>query len=586
MKGWNKIKIQDLGTVITGNTPPRKNPELYGSHTVFIKPTDVSEDTRYTFHPEECYSELGYKKYIKSLIPKGSTCVVTIGSIGKKITQAHCDCFINQAMNAVIPNENYDPNFVYYLLKHNLHSVKALDSGTASGRENVSKSSFSSIEVYVPKDKSTQTKIGNLLSEFDDLIENIYLRIQLIEEALNHQFESCFNNAKNIEVPILQIADFVKGFEPGANNYLEEATSGTIPFLRVGDLNKRESSTFIQKSIVKGGIANHEDILLSLDGTVGLVKIGLFGAYSSGVRKVVSKSPLHKAYIYAYLKSQHGQNTINTYARGSTILHAGSAIPKMKIRLPQEKLMNQFAAFANPSLELIVNLMKQNKLLQESRDILLPRLMNGTISVEKAEAKVVSISQPKQKETTWEFKEAVLISMLTEKFGNEKFPLGRKRYTKLSYLFHRHADNQMQNYLRKAAGPYNPKTKYAGPEKIAHQNGYVADHKNGNLTGFIAGKNISAAKTYFENYWSIDYLNWLDTNFHYKSNDQLELYATVDNAMVELHEKNKPVNVEAVKTIIKTEKEWKAKLERDIFSDANIQKAINYLPTLFNYESS
>ena len=41
-----------------------------------------------------------------------------------------------------LPSENFDPNFVYYLLKHNLHSVKALDSGTASGRENVSKSSF------------------------------------------------------------------------------------------------------------------------------------------------------------------------------------------------------------------------------------------------------------------------------------------------------------------------------------------------------------------------------------------------------------------------------------------------------------
>ena len=42
--------------------------------------------------------------------------------------------------------------------------------------------------------------------------------------------------------------------------------------------------------------------------------------------------------------------------------------------------------------------------------------------------------------------------------------------------------------------------------------------------------------------------------------------------------------VEAVKQIIKTEKEWKAKLEREIFSDANIQKAITWLPTLFQYE--
>lgn len=142
----------------------------------------------------------------------------------------------------------------------------------------------------------------------------------------------------------------------------------------------------------------------------------------------------------------------------------------------------------------------------------------------------------------------------------------------------------MQNYLRKAAGPYNPKTKYAGPEKIAHQNAYVADHKNRNLTGFIAGKNIAAAKTYFENYWSMDYLNWLETNFKFKSNDQLELYATVDNALLELHEKNKTVNVEAVIQIIRTEKEWKAKLEREIFSDADIQKAITFLPSLFQYE--
>ena len=60
-EGWIEIKVADLGKVITGNTPPRKNPELYGSHTIFIKPTDISEGQKYTYAPEECYSELGYK---------------------------------------------------------------------------------------------------------------------------------------------------------------------------------------------------------------------------------------------------------------------------------------------------------------------------------------------------------------------------------------------------------------------------------------------------------------------------------------------------------------------------------------------
>ena len=68
-----KVCIGDLGTIITGNTPPRSAPQLYGNHTPFIKATDISESEKYTYNPEECYSEEGYNKYIKSLIPKGST---------------------------------------------------------------------------------------------------------------------------------------------------------------------------------------------------------------------------------------------------------------------------------------------------------------------------------------------------------------------------------------------------------------------------------------------------------------------------------------------------------------------------------
>ena len=144
-----KIKVGQLGKIVTGNTPPRNQPDLYGKAIIFIKPTDISETSKYTCFPEECYSEKGANKYSASLIPKGSTCVVTIGSIGKKMTMAHTECFINQAMNAIIPNEDYDNEYVYYLLKNNLSKLKSIDSGTSSGRENVSKSAFSNMELHV-----------------------------------------------------------------------------------------------------------------------------------------------------------------------------------------------------------------------------------------------------------------------------------------------------------------------------------------------------------------------------------------------------------------------------------------------------
>ena len=122
-----EISISEIGNIFTGNTPSRKNPEYYGNHTLFIKPTDISKETKYTYTPEECYSKLAYEKYKNSLVPKGATCVVTIGSIGEKLTKAHKECFINQAMNAVVPNENFDEDYVYYLLKFNIRQLKKFD---------------------------------------------------------------------------------------------------------------------------------------------------------------------------------------------------------------------------------------------------------------------------------------------------------------------------------------------------------------------------------------------------------------------------------------------------------------------------
>ena len=187
-----KIKIQDIGKIITGNTPPRSNPELYGTFIPFIKATDIIESSKFTYYPEEGYSELGFQKYQNSLICKGATCVVTIGSVGKKLTMAHCDCFINQAMNAVIPNDNYDDEYIYYLLKNNIYKLKMLNSGTASGRENISKSAFSNMEIEVILDKEKQIIIGKILSTYDDLIENNQKQIKLLEEAAQRLYKEWF----------------------------------------------------------------------------------------------------------------------------------------------------------------------------------------------------------------------------------------------------------------------------------------------------------------------------------------------------------------------------------------------------------
>ena len=177
------IQIKDIGDVITGHTPPTSKKEYYGDYALFIKPTDISVTSKYTYATEEGYSELAYKKYKSSMIPKGSTCVVCIETLGEKMTMAHCDCFTNQSMNSIVPNDSFDQQYVYYLLKNSLYKVKNLNKGTASGREFVSKSTFLDMEIDVHEDINTQRRIGQILCAYDDLIENNQKKIQLLEEA-------------------------------------------------------------------------------------------------------------------------------------------------------------------------------------------------------------------------------------------------------------------------------------------------------------------------------------------------------------------------------------------------------------------
>ncbi len=99
---------------------------------------------------------------------------------------------------------------------------------------------------------------------------------------------------------------------------------------------------------------------------------------------------------------------------------------------------------------------------------MMQQLLTGRVRLVKpaAPAEKAQPARKPAKAPTWQISEEVLISVLAKQFGSEKFPLGRMRRMKLTYLLRRHLEGQAAGYLKKAAGPYNPKTKYGGPEMI------------------------------------------------------------------------------------------------------------------------
>lgn len=379
-----KIRIGELGVIITGNTPPRKKPEYYGTSIPFIKATDIDEASKYTHTPEEFYSEIGYQKYRKSLIPKGSTCVVTIGSVGKKMTMACRECFINQAMNAIVPSESYDPEYVYYVVKYNLHKLKSLDSGTASGRENISKSAFSNLEIDVIDNLETQRKIGLALSAYDLLIENNQKQIKLLEEAAQRLYKEWFVDLRFPGYEDTPIVDGVpEGWERLPVGELIEKIPRTTQIM-ASEYGKEGPIPIIDQSreFIAGYTDNHaslvnvgKPVIVFGDHTRILKYIQFpFAKGADGTQLIVSNTDrMPQSLFYCSLVGVDLSNY--HYARHFKYLKAEELL------VPTQVIAEAFDHFVSPMFSKIQRLRDINKAATNARDRLLPKLISGEIEV-------------------------------------------------------------------------------------------------------------------------------------------------------------------------------------------------------------
>lgn len=376
--------IGELGIIITGNTPPRSNPKLYGNYTPFIKATDISETEKYTYHPEEYYSEEGYNKYIKSLIPKGSTCVVTIGSIGKKMTMAHCDLFINQAMNAIIPNENFDNEYVYYAVKNILPNIRMLDSGTASGRENVSKSAFSKMQILIEDNIITQRRIAEILSRYDSLIENYQKQIKLLEESAQRLYKEWF---VDLRFPGHENTKIVDGMPEG----WEKICLGELVCFKRG-------KTITKKEIIEGNIpvvaggtepayycnnsnTGNRVITISASGAnAGYTRMYFEKIWASDCSFIDCSMTNYFHFVYCHLIAN--KIAIDNLQKGAAQPHVyPKDINALALCCPHNDILDSFESKISYYFDLISSLQKQIHKLTEARDRLLPKLMSGEIEV-------------------------------------------------------------------------------------------------------------------------------------------------------------------------------------------------------------
>ena len=170
MGKWKTCKIADIGTVVGGATPSTKKSENYENGNIaWITPKDLAGFSgRFISRGERNITEIGLNSCSAQLIPKYSVLFSSRAPIGY-VAIADNEVCTNQGFKSVVPNENTDFMFLYYLLKYNKYRIENMGSGTTF--KEVSGNTMKGIEVTIPEDIEEQRKIASVLSSLDEKIE-------------------------------------------------------------------------------------------------------------------------------------------------------------------------------------------------------------------------------------------------------------------------------------------------------------------------------------------------------------------------------------------------------------------------------
>ena len=405
LKTWRKVKLGEVGKIITGKTPSTFDPQNFNGPYPFITIPDL-KNQRYIEKTERTISEKGAKS-MKNLKLSSRTvivsCLATVGEIGITIKES----FTNQQINAIICKKNkIIPEFLYYYLEY----VKPrLLKYSGSVYTNISKSKFADFEAEIPEDINDQKRIADILSAFDDKIElnnKISRNLEQMAQAIFKEWFIDFKfpgheKAKMIDSELGKIPNGWKVGYLGDNFCSEIVKSGIDKFkgqkiyLATADINKDKiiNDKTLISYIDRPSRANMQPVLNSVwfAKMISTYKVLFF---FEGNREDLNKyilstgfagiKALHnfQYFLYLFINLNKFHQIKNTLVQGAVQeAITNENIKQIKLIIPSQKIILEFNKRVDVLIEKIYKNEKENQKLASLRDLLLPKLMSGEIRV-------------------------------------------------------------------------------------------------------------------------------------------------------------------------------------------------------------
>jgi type I restriction enzyme S subunit len=256
----------------------------------------------------------------------------------------------------------------------------------------------------MPKVLPIQQKIASILSAYDELIENNNQRIQLLEQMAEEIYKEWFVRLRFPGYEAVKVVDglpegwewkefrffgnVITGKTPSMAN--EDFHNGTVPFVKTPDLHNTTYVIKTNETLTEAG-ANSQSNKFIPKNSLMVSCIGSAGVYALAsencqTNQQINSIVFHKDYYTFYFYSNASNLKLlleNLGSNGATMTNVNkSKFEKMKALCPTDSILKQFHAMVKPSFELILSLQQKNQLLQQTRDLLLPSLISGKLSVE------------------------------------------------------------------------------------------------------------------------------------------------------------------------------------------------------------
>ena len=406
---WETIQIKDVCKKVTsGGTPLTSKENYYFPRQIpWIKTKEVNY-CRIT-DAETYISQEGLENSSAKLIPANSVIVAMYGQgdTAGRVAINKIPVATNQACcNLIIDETKADYRFVYYKLSALYEKLVSLKNGGA--QPNLNAAIIKGLEIEIPTFE-VQHSIADVLSAYDDLIENNQKQIKLLEEAAQRLYKEWFVDLRFPGYKNTPITDGVpQGWEKSAfsdvftfvrgKSYTSKELSESDGVLMVNLKNIRAYGGYKRNAEKRfTGAYKEEQLLVGGDVVMGVTDmtqerrlVGHVALIPSFNEKVtfsmdlikLMPSSVSKNYLYCALQYGGYSEQIAPLANGVNVLHLKpEAMMKMEMLVPDENTIRTFDVQFEAVRLKIEALEKQCNLAVQARDRLLPKLMSGELEV-------------------------------------------------------------------------------------------------------------------------------------------------------------------------------------------------------------